>query len=238
MRRDALYELPIFDGISGSELNWLLANSAQVRLDKAEYFTREHDPYVRFYVVLDGELQVSRTLNGTQTVLGTTPRGIIGGELSILNNTPSEVTVQAIMPSTLMVLEPDVFRALFSACPIVGTRILRTAAERMSGLAVRVTQQEKMAALGRLSAGLAHELNNPAAAARRSAQSLRESLAALQIHTLRLHACALTQPQLELLLSLQSYVWSSAGNPPALDPIERSDRESSLGVWLAELGIA
>jgi CRP-like cAMP-binding protein len=159
-----LDQISLFEGISETERQWLLAHSHEVRLNPGDCFFRENEPVSQFYVVLEGELQVTRTFNGSRTVLGTTPRGIIGGELDLLNGTLSHVNSCAILPSRLMVFEAEAFRQLFAACPPVGTRVLQTAAQRMAGIATTVKQQEKMAALGKLSAGLAHELNNPAAA--------------------------------------------------------------------------
>src|SRR5260221_10963032 len=106
----------------------------------------------------------------------------------------------------------------------------------MSGLAARVTQQEKMVALGKLSAGLAHELNNPASAARRSAQSLREALPVLQAETIKLMALGLELKQLNLLLSLQHDLIGRLTNPVMLDALERTDREDQIGTWLDEIG--
>lgn len=234
MAANPLYQIPLFEGISDEELAWLIANSQRIHLRNGDYFLREHDVAVRFYIVLEGELQVTRLLHGAVSVIGTTPRGITGGQLNLLNDTPAEQTMQAIMPSTLMVFEPDGFRAIFSACPVVGSRILRIAAERMSLIMSQTSQQEKMAALGKLSAGLAHELNNPAAAARRATQSLREALHALQTETIALTRYNLTSDQREVLRQLQDTLSSRVSQSPTLNPLDRSDREEAVGSWLDE----
>jgi signal transduction histidine kinase len=181
-------------------------------------------------------MQVTRTMNGKMTVLGTTPRGIIGGEMSLLNGTPSEVNSVAILPTRLMVFDRSAFRAIFAHAPTVGARILKTAVQRMAGVVSYAKQQEKMTALGKIAAGLAHELNNPAAAARRAANSLRDMLVELEAQTLALHRLGLTEEQLHGLLTVQ---YDAIGSKAAfgLSPLERSDRENEIADWLDALGV-
>ncbi len=232
-----LETIGLFDDATGDELEWLVANSYEVKLDRGDYFFRENEQSNKFYIVLEGELQVTRTMDGQETILGTNPRGVIGGELALLNGTLSPVTVRAIGPSRLMVFNLPAFRAIFGACPTVGARILRIAAERASGMASLIKQKEKMAALGKLSAGLAHELNNPAAAAQRAAKTLREALVDLQAQTMKLCGAGLSQAQLDNLQAFQRQVQDRAAKARPLSPLEQSDHEEELGDWLVEQGV-
>src|SRR3712207_4031836 len=178
-----LRELPLFQDMPDDELAWIVKHSAEAMLATGECFAHEGEPTDTFFIVLDGELQVTRTIDGKPTVVGTIPRGLFANELPLLYGTPAFSTICAIMPSRLRVLTLQAFRGLFGACPVFGAQVLRKAAERTQWFAGLLKQQEKMAALGKLAAGLAHELNNPATAARRAARTLDELLPALQAQT-------------------------------------------------------
>jgi signal transduction histidine kinase len=229
-----LFTIPLFHDATDDELEWLVANSYEVKLERGDYFYRENERPTQFYIVLEAELQISRMSDGKEMIVGTTPRGITGGELPLLNAAPSEVSAYAIVPSRLMVFDLPAFRALFGVCPTVGARILRIAAERTIGRASMLKQQEKMAALGKFSAGLAHELNNPAAAARRAASILRAALTDLQTQTMKLADAGLSQAQMAGLQAFQRQAMDRAASSQPLSPLEQSDREEELGDWLEQ----
>jgi signal transduction histidine kinase len=232
-----LYDIPLFQGLPEGEVQWLIGASVEEFLETGDAFYQEGEYNPRFYIVLDGELQVTRTFANRRVVLGTTPRGIMGGEMSIMQGIPSQVTSRAIMPTHLMVLELDAFRQMFAHAPEFGTRVMKVAGERMAGTATISVQQEKMAALGKLSAGLAHELNNPASAVRRAASSLQETVHNLQLRTLQLVKLGMTNEQLYSLITMQKEVIRKVPECPIMSPLDLADREDAIGDYLDELEV-
>jgi signal transduction histidine kinase len=93
-------------------------------------------------------------------------------------------------------------------------------------------QSEKLATLGRLSAGMAHELNNPAAVARQGAEHLRATIARLERARFALGAAGLTSTQHDLIAKLEKEAEERAKKPSSLDPIARSDLEQEVEAWL------
>jgi C4-dicarboxylate-specific signal transduction histidine kinase len=133
-----------------------------------------------------------------------------------------------------MLFSRQAFREMFAAAPTVGTRVLQVAAGRTKGLAASRVQHEKMAALGKLSAGLAHELNNPAAAARRAVITLRDLLPRLEAQVVRLSSLGLTESHVQRVLMFQQRAAQQIEAAEPLSPLEQSDREDLLLDWLEE----
>ena len=102
---------------------------------------------------------------------------------------------------------------------------------------VMLRQSEKLATLGKLSAGMAHELNNPAAAAQRGASQMQATISHFQQTHLKLGELNLTDAQLDSLLALDKLAQERAKKPAEMDPIARSDHEIELETWLEEQGV-
>jgi signal transduction histidine kinase len=232
------HHIELIDGLPEAECRWLHDHSHEVQVTAGETFLQEHGPADEFYIVLEGEMQIIRTVNGIEQVIGTTPRGIVGGEIAMLMGTSSQMSARALVPSRLLVLDRRSFREMFAFAPTLGERVLNTAADRMQRLASSQVQYEKMAALGKLSAGLAHELNNPAAAVQRAALSLRETLGTLQEQVVALLGIGLEQHQVEAVVAVVQRSVQRRTEAEALTLLERSEREDELGDWLDERAIA
>jgi signal transduction histidine kinase len=234
---DPIYNIPLFHDATDDEIQWLIDNSQERFLAPGDYFTHEREPTRHFYIVLEGELQVLLTVNGQETVVGTTPRGVMGGEVWLLTGARGGATTCAIVPTRLMVFDYAHFLQIFSHVPPLGAQIVRTAAERLQGFASNLKQQEKLAALGKFSAGLAHELNNPASAARRAAITLRTTLPTLSRQALKLSMCGLGPDQVQQMINFQEAVTERALSIRPLSTLEQSDREEAMLDWLQAHGV-
>ncbi len=234
MSIEFLRQLPLFAGLSESDLEWLFENASPVSVRQGELLIEEGSPGDSLYIVLDGEFQITKRSGPQDIAIDVREAGTVIGEMSLLDHAPRSASVRATRDSRLIMIHEDVFQRLLSTSPTAALAILDTVTTRLRQNEALLHQSEKMAALGTLSAGLAHELNNPAAAARRAAIQLREALAAWEAATLRLDACSFDQAQSKRVTALREEIVKRASVPDDLDPLARSDRESDTQVWLED----
>ena len=228
--------MPLFANLSDEQLQWIVAHSRVTSLDSGETVFAEGSVADAFYVLLDGELQVTANVEGSETVLATHHPGAFTGEVPLLVGGPYIATARTIQPSRLLRLDKSDFDAMLVACSPVAHVMLPMLAKRIALTQATVEQRDRLAALGKLSAGLAHELNNPAAAAHRAAAQLRETLTNLQALTFKLDSQHLSPTQLDLLAQLKQE--ASAAPRLDLDPLAQSDREDELIGWLDDHAVA
>ena len=195
-----------------------------------------------FYVLLEGRLRIAKRVGDGEMLIGTFTPGMFFGELPLLLGTPFVASGRALSPCRLFRLRPDAFWQMLSMCPIITQTILRTLVERVRNLESIAQNQEKLVSLGTMAAGLAHELNNPAAATRRAAHQLREALDTGQALTLALgeqpphsdeefqvSGVLLTQILGEAAERARQFAHSGAH---LLDSLAESDREEELTDWM------
>jgi signal transduction histidine kinase len=239
MREDLFAELrtvPILSSLTDDEL-LCLNDVEERRLEKGEMLARQGEIAHYFWILLKGEARVFQTAaGGREVTLATIPSGNAFGELPLLSNIPNVASLQATVPSHLVQFNEDQFWNLMTSCPTVRKAILGNMADRFQKLQSVTLQQEKMASLGTLAAGLMHELNNPGAAARRAASQLRENLLRMHELTAKFSRTSLTEQQKECMFELQEHALSTK-QPIMMNSLEQSDAEDALAEWMEAANI-
>jgi signal transduction histidine kinase len=185
-------------------------------------------------VILDGELEVKRRTGDHEITLAMREAGEVLGEMSLLDRAPRIAAVHAVRQSRVLRISRETFDRLLSTNPAAVLSVLHTVTARLRQNEALLHQREKMTALGTFSAGIAHELNNPAAAAQRNAAQLHDALASWQALTLAMSALALQPGQVEVLNALHEVTLLHVTSPVSLDPLTRNEHECDLQIWLED----
>jgi len=159
------------------------------------------------------------------------------GAMSVLTGDDSIVTIRANEKSRVAQLPADAFKALLFATPVAFQRVMRTFRPVLSRFSAMESQREKLAALGQMSAGLAHELNNPAAAAKRSAQALAEALDSINTVMASFIEAGIERDEAAELVRLQQEALTRAASATPRDAIGAADAEDEMGELLQAHGI-
>ena len=218
---DRLRQVPLVAHLNEDELQ-CLANGTVVELSAGAQIAQQGDSPDGFYIILEGATEWTRRVGQQEAHAVTLEAGDVFAELILLLDEPYPTTGRAITDVQLYKLEPDAFWEMLSRCPKILRDILKISAQR-SQIHEAVTQQQaKLISLGTLSAGLAHELNNPAAAVQRGLQQLQEVWQ-------RLHQQPLPPDQVAFLNQYQHALTNAS-----LDPIAQSELEDAVTDWLED----
>ncbi len=176
---EMLRAVPLFADLMPADLDELLTSSRTFTAPTGMKIITEGDKGEAMYVILSGELEVSKTEDGREIVLARRGAGDFLGEMSLLEQRPRTASVSAVAESRLLEIDAATFTRLLEGNPRIAMTILRTVAARLRSTESSLMSREKLASLGTLAAGLAHELNNPSAAIQRSASYLGDILVGL-----------------------------------------------------------
>ena len=232
MNLQNLRKSPLFEGLSDQELQQLVDNATPVSLSAGETLMVQGDPGDSAYVVLKGGFEIQKQSGPSLIKIDVRNPGEIIGEMALLSNSPRSATVVAVTDSEALRISQEVFEELLSTSPSASLAVLHWVLARLGQNESLLHQQEKMAALGTMSAGLAHELNNPAAAAQRSAAMLRGAPASWLVLTHRLETLAFRSDLSNWLNEFMRDVTRRFEKPVKLETLERIDLVDQLQTWL------
>ncbi|MGW6974711.1 ATP-binding protein [Streptomyces sp. NPDC054952] len=250
--RSALHELEIFEGLTGEQLDWLVSVSEPRVLADGQILFRDGDEATCFHVLLAGGLVVTKVVDGREEVLTRhsteeesaaaeehdgkpTAAHRFTGELPLLTDGSYVATAAASGPATTVVGYPKaVFFEMLTRCHGVAAVLIPVLAWRIKSSEVQARKRATVEALGTLAAGLAHELNNPAAAVARAAQELAPALERL---TLTAHAWGAAADGAErAVLDRLAEELDKLPPPETSDPLAQADDEEEIADWAEDAG--
>ncbi|WP_409330944.1 ATP-binding protein [Trujillonella humicola] len=236
---DELRGLFLFEDLDDAQLAWVAANGDVVECPAGTEVSVEGEPAECFFVLLDGTMTMLRRVGGSEVeTVRTDSRGVYSGAVQFyMRDRISQVypaTVRAVTDCRFLALPAGPFAEVFQRWYPMAVHLLEGLFVGTRNSNEVVGQRERLLALGKLTAGLTHELNNPAAAAARATAALRERMAGMRQKLAKLSDGHVPGEVLRALTTVQEDVVARMGPAVDLGPVERSDREDELGDWLEE----
>ena len=226
---DELKTNTAFADLHEDDLAWLAERMEEKTSNAGDVLARDGDPLEHLSVLLEGEIHFERTHEpGTPMFITRAPQ--ITGLLPFSRLTNYGGTARVARFTRALLLHKQHFPEMLHRMPLLGQRLVALMSDRIRETTRQETQRDKLMALGKLSAGLAHELNNPAAAAQRAAKSLREAMENVRDASLRLLQHPLSHEQRQAIFKFERSVTDQVTfeNPAHADPMELSDREAEI----------
>ncbi|MDT9699099.1 ATP-binding protein [Streptomyces sp. P17] len=226
----------LFEKLSPEQLGRLCAEGRVERFEPGPVYA-EGDPATCFYVMVEGTVVLSRRVGADDVeVIRSSQRGVYSGAMqAYLGDRARQVynnSMRVTEPTRFFVLPADTFAAIMREWFPMAVHLLEGLFFGSKATQQAIGQRERLLALGSLSAGLTHELNNPAAAAVRATATLRERVAKMRHKLAVISAGPYPRESLASLIDIQERTAERVGKAPALSPLEAADREDALTDWL------
>jgi signal transduction histidine kinase len=231
--KSELLRVPAFADLPDDQIDWFLGHAAELHVRAGDTYFREGDTADAMFVILEGQLQARGDMGGESIVFLIKP-GEVTGALPFSRMKQFTVGVRAITDATVLRFPSSLFPELVQKMPELTKRLVGLMSDRIRETTRREQQRDRLAALGKLSAGLAHELNNPASAAKRAAGQLREILKKIRDASHELGRRDLSPAQKSEIEKLEASFIQHHEVP--LDPLALSDLEEQIDSLLRSHG--
>jgi signal transduction histidine kinase len=232
-----LKQVPLFADLPEEDLRRLCTEVEEVQLDDGEILFSEGSKGDRAYIIRKGNLEVYKTSLGREVFLARREKGEVIGEMALLEETDRMASVRAISETELVSIRKEQLDRLMETSLPATRAMFYTVLARWRSTQGLLQQSEKMAQLGTLTAGVAHELNNPASAIKRNADLLGNQISQLDAAQAGLETLDLNTDEQLFLNELKVRVRECAEQPPIMDSLTRSDLEEKWETWLDDLEV-
>jgi signal transduction histidine kinase len=233
IEQSELRRVPAFADLPDDQITWFLANSREQNVAAGDTYVRAGDPADTMFVILEGQFQWRGEFAG-ETVLFSAKAGDVTGVLPFSRMKQFTVTGRAVTDGRVLKFPASLLPELVQRMPELATRLVGLMSDRIRETTRIEQQRDRLASLGKLSAGLAHELNNPASAAKRATSQLRDILKKIRDASLELGRRDLTAAQKSEIEKLEASFTQQDVVP--LDPLATSDLEDQIDSLLRSHG--
>jgi signal transduction histidine kinase len=233
--KSELLRIPAFEGLPDDQLDWFISQCEEISLKAGETFLLQGTPAVSMFVVLEGQLQMRGALGGEAITIPIEP-GSITGLLPFSRMKVAVLTGRALTDGRVLKFPASKFPDLVQKMWELAQRLVGMMSDRIRETTRYEQQQDRLAGLGKLSAGLAHELNNPASAAKRATSLLRDTLYRIKDAAQELGKHNLTDVQRAEIEKLEASFMQPSETP--LDTLAITDLEDQIDSLLRSHGQA
>lgn len=237
---EALKRVHVFADLPDDQLRWFIDQVEEVRYEIGDVVFEKDDPADIMSILLEGEFHAYWDENVHDELYiarAGDPRTEVTGKLPFSRMTVMTITGRAVTPMRVLKFPVKLFPELLQRMPVLVERLVGIMSDRVRESTAADQQQDKLMALGKLSAGLAHELNNPAAGATRAANDLVQTLKDLRAADLKLCEHDFSQEQYTAIRTFENEAINQTDTATPLNALDQSDREDLLATWLDQHGI-